>query len=352
MSEINRQFGVGSNQFKALASIVANTYNYAVGRGVSVSSVHSLTGLSRFDLLDPEDRLPEDVVPLIWTLLCKAYPGELLTLHMASGTSLSYFGSLAQCVQHADTLRSALQTFVRYQAILADRLYLDLAESDTEGIFRWHQPMDEIDGGCSTEVTLAMLKQLVQSILGVDDFLVRVEFGHSPHQLSQPYGTFFGALVHFQQPCNALVFRRAALDLPVLQRDPHLFKYIQGNLDLHLKKCGQPSTYASPLSDLQDAIARNAEGGEYTAEALAQQMNMSLRTLQRLAKEHSFTIRQLLDNARAERAQQLLDDPALGIEAVSAQLGYSDDRAFRRAFKRWTGKTPAEFRQQLNWKSL
>ncbi|MEO0539213.1 MAG: helix-turn-helix domain-containing protein [Cyanobacteria bacterium P01_A01_bin.123] len=40
-----------------------------------------------------------------------------------------------------------------------------------------------------------------------------------------------------------------------------------------------------------------------------------------------------------------MDDPALGIEAVSSQLGYSDDRAFRRAFKRWTGKTPAEFRQ-------
>ena len=137
-----------------------------------------------------------------------------------------------------------------------------------------------------------------------------------------------------------------------MQRDPHLFKYIQGNLDLQLKKCGQPSTYASPLSDLQDAIARNAASGEHTAEALAQQMNMSLRTLQRLAKDHSFTIRQLLDNARAERAQRLLDDPALGIEAVSAQLGYSDARAFRRAFKRWTGKTPAEFRQQLNWKSL
>ena len=347
MSVISRQLSIGFSHSKTLASIVANTYAYAIGRGISVSSVCALTGLSRFDLLDPEARLPEDIVPLIWTLLCEAYPGECLTLHMASGTSLSYFGALAQCAQHADTLRSALQTFVRYRAILADQLHVDLVESDTEGVLLWHHPMDEIDGGCSTEVTLAMLKRLVQSILGVDYFLVRVEFGHSPHHLSQSYDTFFGALVHFQQPCNALIFRRAALELPVLQRDPHLFKYIQGNLDLQLKECGQPPTYASPLSELQDAIARNADAGEYTAEALAQQMNMSLRTLQRLAKEHSLTIRQLLDNARAERAQQLMDDPTLGIEAVSSQLGYSDDRAFRRAFKRWTGKTPTAFRRQL-----
>ncbi|MEM9003292.1 MAG: AraC family transcriptional regulator ligand-binding domain-containing protein [Cyanobacteria bacterium P01_F01_bin.86] len=345
MSEINRQFDRASSQPKVLASIVANTYTYAIGRGVSASKIHALTGLLRINLLAPEARLPEEVVPLIWTLLCEAYPEQVLTLHMASGTPVSYFGALTQCVQYADTLRSALQTFVRYHAILADRLYLDLIESDTEGTLHSRHPLDAIDGGCSTEVTLAMLKRLVQSIIGVDDFLVRVELTHSPHKLPQAYDTFFGAAVYFRRPCNALVFHRAALDRPALQRDPHLFKYIQGNLDLQLRECG-PTSKVSPLSALQHAIARNADGGEYTAEALAQQMNMSLRALQRLAKEQGLTIRQLLDEARAEKARRLLADSSLGVEAISAQLGYSDDRAFRRAFKRWTGQTPKAFRQQ------
>ncbi|MEO1123116.1 MAG: hypothetical protein AAFW84_23465 [Cyanobacteria bacterium J06635_15] len=72
-----------------------------------------------------------------------------------------------------------------------------------------------------------------------------------------------------------------------MQRDPHLLKYIQGNLDLQLKEYEQP-VGVSPISELQDAIARNAASGEYTAEALARQMNMSLRALQRLAKEHAL----------------------------------------------------------------
>ncbi|MEO0538336.1 MAG: hypothetical protein AAF215_31300 [Cyanobacteria bacterium P01_A01_bin.123] len=72
-----------------------------------------------------------------------------------------------------------------------------------------------------------------------------------------------------------------------MQRDPHLFKYIQGSLDLQLKECEQP-VGVSPIPELQDAIARNAKSGEYTAEALAQQMNMSLQALQRLAKEHAL----------------------------------------------------------------
>ncbi|MEM0982202.1 MAG: helix-turn-helix domain-containing protein, partial [Cyanobacteria bacterium P01_H01_bin.58] len=251
-----------------------------------------------------------------------------------------------QCLQYADTLRSALQTFVRYGPVLSDRLCLDWVESSTEGVLRLHHPVDRIDGGCSTEVTLAMLRRLVHSIMGINNFLARVELAYAPHQLSQADNAFWGTSVCVQGSGNALVFHRASLDQPTLQRDPHLFKYIQGNLELQLKECGQPSN-VSPLSELQDKIACNVESGDYTAEALAQQMNMSLRALQRLAKDHGLTIRQLLADAREERARQLLIDPTLRVEAVSSQLGYSDDRAFRRAFKRWTGQTPAEFRQRL-----
>lgn len=344
MSEINYSIKGSFNQFTTLASVVASTYTYAVSRGIDAQRIQAVAGISRLDLFDPEARLPEEAASLIWTLLRKAYPQQTLTLHMASGTPWTYFGSLAQCVQYANTLRSMLQTFIRYRAALSDRLCLTLAESDTEATFRFYHPNDEIDRGCSTQVTLAMLKGLISSSIGIDDFLVRVELTHSPCQPQQAYDTFFSASVYFQRPHNALVFHKAALDLPVLQHDPHLFQYVQGNLDLQLKACRQPEG-SSPMSELQNTIARNAATGEYTAEALARQMNMSLRTLQRVAKDHGFTIRQLLDDAREERARWLISDSDLGIEAISSQLGYSDDRAFRRAFKRWTGQTPVEFRQ-------
>lgn len=345
MSEMVRQSGSRLSQPKTLASIVANTYTYAVSRGVSSSRIHALTGLLRTSLLDPDARLPEEIVPMMWTLLREAHPAQVLTLHMAEGTPLSYFGLLAQCLQYADTLDAALETFIRYSPMLSDRLCLDWRESDSEAILRLYHPTDDIDGGCSSEVTLAMLKQLIQSIIGVDDFLVRVELVRSPYQGSQTDHDFWGTSVCFRQPGNALVFHRAALDWPVLQPDSHLFKYIQNNLELQLKAC-EPISHVSPLSELQAAIARNAESGDYTAEALARTMNMSLRALQRLAKAQGFTIRQLIDNAREERARQLLVDSTLGVEVISSELGYSDDRAFRRAFKRWAGQTPAEFRRQ------
>lgn len=344
MSEIIYPIKSSFNQFKTLASVVASTYTYAVSRHVSDQHLQAMAGVSRLDLLNPEARLPEEAGPLIWTMLCRDCPQRVLTLHMASGTPWTYFGSLAQCMQYADTARSALQVFVRYRAVLSDRLHLVLTESDTEAILCFHHPNDEIDGGCSTQVTLAMLKRFFSGITGADGFLAGVELTHSACRHQQTYDAFFKTSAYFQRPHNALVFHKAALDLPVLQQDPHLFEYIQQNLDLQLADCRQPKVL-SPGSELQNAIARNAAVGEYTAEALARQMNMSLRSLQRLAKEFGFTIRQLLDEAREAKARQLVLDSDLGIEAIASRLGYSDNRAFRRAFKRWTGQTPVEFRQ-------
>ena len=101
------------------------------------------------------------------------------------------------------------------------------------------------------------------------------------------------------------------------------------------------------LSGVREAIAHNAERSEYGAQALARQLNMSLRALQRLTHEHGISVRQLLDDAREANARQFLSDPRLSVEAIAFLLGYSDDRAFRRAFKRWTGQTPAEFRKTI-----
>lgn len=327
-----------------LTSIVANTFNYAVSRGLDMEQINAATGLTRTDLINPETRLPEVLAPTIWKLLSEAYPGQALALHAASAIPLTSMGQIAQAVKYAENLRSALQVLVKYRTVLSDQLHADLIESDSEAILRSHHPVDKIDGGYGAEAGFGVLRRLTQEILAKDDLLVRVEFIHQPFGALQDYENFFGVPVHFQQSHNALVFRRNALDLPTQRRDAYLFEYIQRNLDLlqdHWQLHGNPSQ----ISQLYDAIARNAEISEYSAEALAQQLNMSLRALQRQARDRGFTVSQLLENAREAKARQLLTDPKLSIEAISAQLGYSDDRAFRRAFKRWTGQTPAEFRR-------
>ncbi|MGD2183052.1 AraC family transcriptional regulator [Lusitaniella coriacea] len=329
-----------------LASLVASTVQYAIARGIPMEQIAAATGLSRTDLIDPEARLPQDLVPAIWRLLGEAYPGEALALEMASAAPFSYFGPIAHAVRYASDLRSSLQTFIRYRAIMSNRLQISLIETPPEAAVRMYHPMDEEDGGYAAEVGMALGARFGREVIGMDNALVRVDFAHPPFGSIRVYEDFFGIPVRFEQPCNALVFHSEALDRPTQQHDIHLFRYIQEHLDWVRERLAVPGD-PPELTKIRSAIAHNAERSEYSAEALAQQMNMSLRTLQRLTQEFGLTVRQLLNEAREANARQFLSDPQLSVEAISFLLGYSEDRAFRRAFKRWTGQTPAQFRQGL-----
>ena len=73
---------------------------------------------------------------------------------------------------------------------------------------------------------------------------------------------------------------------------------------------------------------------------------MSPRTLKRRLAEQGTTYSEIIDDARRQRALLLLGDRRLTLDAIAAQLGYSDTANFTRAFKRWTGKTPGEARDR------
>lgn len=344
MDDPNRTFRDSLASPQMLASLVASTVAYALARGISMEQIAAVTGLSRTDLIDPEARLPQELVPTVWRLLGEAFPGEALALEMASAAPFSYFGPVAHAVRYASDLRSSLQTFIRYRALLSDRLQISLVETPPEAAVRMYHPMDEEDGGYAAEVGMALGARFGREVIGVENALARVDFAHAPFGPIQVYQDFFGTPVRFRQPYNAMVFHSEALDRPTQQRNMHLFRYIQEHLDLARDRLAIPSD-PPELARVREAIADNAERSEYGAEALAQRLHVSLRTLQRLTQKHGVAVRKLLEEARAANARQFLSDSRLSVEAISFLLGYSEDRAFRRAFKRWTGQTPAEFRR-------
>lgn len=157
----------------------------------------------------------------------------------------------------------------------------------------------------------------------------------------EPYQHFFRCPVHFDTGVNRLSFDARWLAEPLPGHDPVNSLLVRRQLEALLPA-------REGRSDLVESLARRLR---LTAEDrprqtdLAQDVNLSERTLRRKLGQQALSYSRLRDEALYEKARDLLGNSALTIGEVATAVGYSDARAFRRAFKRWSGRLPTEFRR-------
>jgi AraC-like DNA-binding protein len=101
------------------------------------------------------------------------------------------------------------------------------------------------------------------------------------------------------------------------------------------------------LQDVRRAVMRLCRQGVPTLEQVAEQFHLTPRTMQRRLADHGTRFQPLVDEVRLQLADQYLQDDRLPLTDIAELLGYSDQSAFTRAYRRWTGVTPHERRRQL-----
>lgn len=328
---------------KAHASIASTTAAFALSRGWSMERINAACGVSGLDLVNPNDRLPDDVLPRLWLSLWQEWPDEALPLQMARAAPLACMAGLAEGMQFAENLRQALELLTQNRMLLGDRLELELLEVDGVPQLRGEHPSDRIDQGRSAAMAGALTVRLIREALGVEDVLERVGFVCSQWGPIEAYEDYFRVPIEFDLPSNEIVFRPGSLESAISHANTELFAFVVQHFAQATERVRREG-FPAQLAQLRQAITDNASNGEFSGRAAAERAFLSLRSAQRLAAAHGYTLSGLIDQVRAIYAEELLGDPRITIGRVARLLDYSDERAFRRAFKRWTGKTPAQFR--------
>lgn len=319
----------------------------ALSRGLSISEVQDAAGIACNILMNPEARPPEDVMPRIVALLGQRFPNEPVTLEIARAAPFSFFGGLADGARYADDLRTAIKLLAKNCSIISDQLELTFHESAMEAKIVHIHPMNHMDDGRSAEIGSAIIPRLFSEFLGIQDCIERITFSHTPHCDEKHYVDYFGVPVEFNASEISLIIKREKLGQKIKQANVELFNYIQTHFS-GVKKQIEATKEPRELKALRKAAADNAQTGIFNTASVAAAANMSVRTAQRIASEHGTTLQGLIDKVREHRATELLNDNRNDIGSIAFLLGYSDERAFRRAFQRWTGQTPSDFRRQLN----
>lgn len=150
-----------------------------------------------------------------------------------------------------------------------------------------------------------------------------------------------GCRFHSRASENAIAFPVGVLDQRVAGANRLLFKLLGGYLS-RVKEAAR----TSQVERVQDYIRSSLPTGNCTIERCAQKMDMSVRTLQAKLSESKLSFSEILEEQRIAIAQNYLKQNQFSLDDVAANLGYSEQSSFGRAFKRCTGLTPKQFRQK------
>jgi len=191
---------------------------------------------------------------------------------------------------------------------------------------------------------LVSLVAFLRGVAGQDFAPVAVRLPYPATARTPALEKFFGATVRHDAGEVSLEFATEVLDRPLPGADPVLAAYLRKQVEEVVQKIDSPNSVSQECAR---RIAERLGAGEPSQAVIAKQMGMSERTLQRRLQSESSTFNELLEQARRTFACSYLADRKLAAYEVSFLLGYSEPATFFRAFKRWTGKTPLEYRASL-----
>jgi AraC-like DNA-binding protein len=191
-------------------------------------------------------------------------------------------------------------------------------------------------------MTLATVTTLCRNIASAEFTPTAVEFQHNePADISE-HQQLFRCPIKFNSRTNKLHFPSSYLSLPIEKADASLCALLDRHAEELLAKFPPRD---SLVDQVRSIIASEFRGGDPSLEHVADQLRMTPRTLQRKLQELGTSHNELLEQMRRQLAMRYLREREMAICEVAYLLGFSESSSFHRAFKRWTGLTPKEFRE-------
>ncbi|GIP36587.1 AraC family transcriptional regulator [Paenibacillus sp. J2TS4] len=243
---------------------------------------------------------------------------------------------------HARDYRDALNRMARYKQLCPpESLRIteqdELCNIDLEWLYT-EQPGPPMLVG----ITLAFLLELGRRGTGQPLTARFVEFSHSMGDI-QVLEAYFGCRIRTGAKCNRLTLHRRDLDRPFVSYNEELLQILTPVLDRSLDEQQRSRSMTEMVKWI---MKRGLSGGRPDIQAVASELGMSNRTLQRRLTDEGTSFMHLLTQARHEQAREYLSDPSLDIKEVAFLLGYEDQNSFYRAFRLWEGDTPSNWRTE------
>lgn len=311
--------------------------------GLDTAEILDAAGLDAAVVQDPDARIPIAQVEALWRKASELSNDPHLALHAIEVLPFGAYHVIDLLGLSAPTVGAALAKVSDYFPLINDAFRLPFAVGERHVSFSVEAPSrPSALTPAYAEYTLAAVYLRTRAATNVPYRLEGVEFAHPRPTDASEHERVFGCPVRFGAGICRLVMAREVWDTPCSGRDPALFQLLDVHAKTLLDRLAAPGDMRAVVGD---AIEAELSGGDPRLDSVARRLAMSPRTLQRRLKEQGVLFGDLLDAMRFEAAKTYLARRDIASREVAYLLGFAEQSSFNRAFKRWAGQTPAEFRR-------
>ena len=330
-----------------LSSIVLLITKALDADGIDSNQVLVRAGLNPAQLNDPNARYSYPAVTHLWKMATKVSGDPCFGFRAASYWHPTTLHALGYTWLASDTLGDALERAARYVRIANTALTAVFEETDIG--YRFSTSMDKYWRGIepadeAIDASVALILDMCRSCYGADLNPILIEV-HRPKvtKCAKQYEQLFKSPIHFSSSRNAIYFDKDDITQRLPTANAEMARANEKIIVDYLARLDKSNITTQVKSKLLELLP----SGHSTEEAVIQALHLSQRTLQRKLKEEGTTFKELLDETRRELAKEYVNDTSLSFSEITYLLGFSEQSNFTRAFKRWQGKSPSAYREQM-----
>jgi AraC-like DNA-binding protein len=310
--------------------------------GVNPDSLLKEVGLNRADVADADNRIPYaatlGLVERAATVLGDASYG----LRLGAAQDARDSGMLGFLMLNSPTLLNALSNTQRYFRVLGEGEDIEIERLGPHATLRFRETDKTLRGlRHNSEYIAAIIVRACRDMTRKRISPVRVEFMHGRPNAKVAYADYLGCPVTFDAQWDALVYDNDTVRLPVNGADSTLLKVLEGACRKILGPIPQKADF---VHDVRQLVVERLAKGTARLDDVAAELNMSSKTFERRLAERGTAFSAVLDDVRNGVAKRYLGDTDLRLDQIAYLTGYSEAAPLVRAFKRWNGTTPMQFR--------
>lgn len=336
-----------NNSLTVSSSWLEYLIHFSEKSGCQLDDLLATHGVCREQLTDQSQRFDLAIDAAIFQAALDHTEDNLFGLHMGEGVRPSFAGLLGYASMSSNQLRDSVELLAKYEHYYTQVATCELMIDDDTETFRvtWDPTQEVIpQQRHRVEAAFSSWVNFGRWITGTDHSPMQVEFSHAaPTSDLSEYERIFNCPVLFNCSRNTVQLNNNLLDLKLLEANPEVNRVSTEKIKSIVAAY---EAKGDLLKEVRVTIRKTIENDSVSLESVAEALNIKPWTLRRKLRAQDSDFSSLLDEVRKEIAVDLLRNEDKQISEIANSLGYSEQSAFNRAFKRWFSCTPLEFRNQ------